>query len=145
MIKHIVLSILVLGLLSFSASHAESAGICDCCGCKDCVSAFYFHTNMRCATCKTIEQYTKEAIEKSFGEQLKTHKLCLQIINTDEKGNEHFMQDYQLYTKAVVLCVVMDGKEVKFANLTRIWELTQNKEAFEKYITAEVGKYLKEL
>lgn len=145
MTRAINIAVLITGLFLLSGIPAEAAGICDSCGCSSCVAVLYFHTNMRCATCKTIEQYTKEAIEKSFGDELKAKKICLQVINTEEKGNEHFMNDYQLYTKAVVLALVKNDKQVKFVNLTKIWELTNSKEKFENYVAEETAKYLKEL
>ncbi|HPM43411.1 MAG TPA: nitrophenyl compound nitroreductase subunit ArsF family protein [Candidatus Omnitrophota bacterium] len=145
MIRIISIIVLFMGVFLFSDAQAVSASICDSCGCKSCVAAFYFHTNMRCATCKTIEQYTKETVEASFKDELADRKLCFRVINTEEKGNEHFMQDYQLYTKAVVLSLVKNDKEVKFTNLTKIWELTQNEDAFKKYVASEISKYLKEL
>lgn len=141
----IIIAILMSALFLFSDAQAMSASICDCCGCNSCVAAFYFHTNVRCATCRAIEQYTKEAIERSFIEQLRSKKICFQVVNTDEKGNEHFMKDYQLYTKAVVLALVKNDKQIKFTNLTKIWELTNNKEKFQKYVAEETAKYLKEL
>ncbi|MFH1406483.1 MAG: nitrophenyl compound nitroreductase subunit ArsF family protein [Candidatus Omnitrophota bacterium] len=109
------------------------------------VIAYYFHGNFRCANCKTIEQYTKEAVEKYFRKELDAGKVVFKAINVETKGNEHFTDDYQLYTKSVVLSLVKDGKEVKFDNLNKVWEHLRNKEAFHQYIKTEVEKYLKEL
>ena len=39
------------------------------------VIAYYFHGDYRCYNCMTIEQYSKEAIEKYFPEQLKKESL----------------------------------------------------------------------
>lgn len=109
------------------------------------VVAYYFHGNFRCVNCKMIEQYTKEAIEKYFQKELNAGKVAFKVINVETKDNEHFTNDYQLYTKSVVLSLVKNGKEVKFDNLTKVWEHLRNREAFHQYIKTEVEKYIKEL
>lgn len=100
---------------------------------------------MRCVNCRNIEQYTKEALDKYFREDLNAGKVVLKVINVETGGNEHFTNDYQLYTKSVVLSLVKGGKEVKFDNLAKVWEYLRNKEAFQQYVKNEVEKYLKEL
>jgi len=109
------------------------------------IAVYYFHGNFRCVNCHNIEQYTKEAVEKYFQKELDAGKLVFKVINVETKGNEHFTNDYQLYTKSVVLSLVKNEKEVKFDNLTKVWEYLRDKEAFRQYIKSEVEKYLKEL
>lgn len=108
------------------------------------VIAYYFHGNFRCYTCHTMEQYSKEAIEANFKNELSSGKLVFKAVNTDESGNEHFVQDYQLYTKSLVLSLMKDGKEVKSKNLTQIWECVRDKQKFYDYVTEEVNGFLKE-
>lgn len=108
------------------------------------VYAYYFHGSMRCSTCYKLEQYSKEAIEDNFKSELASGKLEFKVINIEEKGNVHFVNDYQLYTKALVLSLVKDGKEVKSNNLNKIWELVGNKDKFVEYIKVELANFLKE-
>jgi len=109
------------------------------------VGVRYFHGNFRCVNCYNIEKYTKETVEKYFQKELDAGKIVFRIINVETKGNEHFMNDYQLYTKSVVLSLVKNGKEVKFDNLIKIWEYLGNEDAFSRYVKSEIEKYLKEL
>lgn len=109
------------------------------------IIVYYFHGNFRCVNCHNIEQYTKEAVEKYFRKELEAGKVVFKVINVETKGNEHFTNDYQLYTKSVVLSLVKSGKEIKFDNLNKVWEHLRNKEAFHQYIKTEVEKYIKEL
>ncbi|MCK9615356.1 MAG: nitrophenyl compound nitroreductase subunit ArsF family protein [Candidatus Omnitrophica bacterium] len=108
------------------------------------VTAYYFHGNYRCSTCRKLEQYSKEAIESNFKNELALGKLAFIAVNIDEKGNEHFVKDYQLYTKSLVLSLVKDGKEIKSKNLTKIWEYVRDKQKFFDYINEEVNNFLKE-
>jgi len=109
------------------------------------VIAYYFYTNFRCQSCYTIEKYTKEAIEGNFEDELASRKLVFTPVNVEEKENEHFLSDYQLYTKSVVLSLVKDGEEMKFKNLKKVWEFLRNKEEFYKYIKEETQKFLDEI
>ncbi len=109
------------------------------------VIAYYFHGNFRCSNCLRIEQYSREAMEKYYGNELKSGELVFKVINVEEKGNEHYINDYQLYTKSLVLSLVKDGKEINFENLAKVWEYLGNKDKFYEYVKSNVDSYLKEL
>jgi len=108
------------------------------------VVAYYFHGNYRCHTCYTIEQYSKESIEANFKDALASGKLQFKVVNVEERGNEHYVKDYQLYTKSLILSLVKDGKEVKSKNLTKIWEYVRNRQRFYDYVRDEIVAFLKE-
>ncbi|MCM8780002.1 MAG: nitrophenyl compound nitroreductase subunit ArsF family protein [Candidatus Omnitrophica bacterium] len=111
---------------------------------KSYVIAYYFHGNFRCYTCYIMEQYSKEALEMHFKDALTAGKLEFKAVNVEERGNEHFITDYQLYTKSLILSLVKDGKEIKSKNLTKIWEYAHNKQKFFDYVRQEVNNFLKE-
>ncbi len=108
------------------------------------VIAYYFRTTVRCASCKKIEAYSKEAIETGFGEELKNGTLKFESINIQEDKNRHFIEDYQLYTKSVVICDMKDGKQVQWKNLDKVWRLVGSKDQFINYVQNEISAYLKE-
>ena len=108
------------------------------------VVAYYFHGTMRCPTCHKLEQYSKEAIETNFKDVLRSGKLEFKVVNIEDKGNEHYGEDYQLYTKSLILSLVKDGKETKWKNLDKIWEYVGNKEKFIDYVKSGVADLLKE-
>jgi hypothetical protein len=106
------------------------------------VIAYYFHGTLRCASCKKIEAYSKEAIETGFPEQLKSGLLEWRMINTDLPENEHYVGDYQLFTKSLVIVDMKDGKQVAWKNLDKIWQLLNNEEYFVQYVQHEINGYL---
>lgn len=107
------------------------------------VVAYYFHGNMRCMTCRAIEAYAKEAIVTGFPEALKDGRLEWGVLNVEEPGNDHYIQDFQLTTRSVVLERLADGKRQDWKNLQRVWELVRgDKESFLKYIQDETRAYL---
>lgn len=108
------------------------------------IIAYYFHGNVRCPTCRKMEQYTKETIEQNFKDELTNGLLVVKAINVEEKENEHFVNDYQLYAKALIISRVKNGKEIQHKNLTKIWEYVRDKKKFSNYVTTEINDYLKE-
>jgi len=108
------------------------------------VIAYYFHGDMRCPTCYKLEQYSKEAIESNFKDALASGKLEFRVINIEDKGNEHYGKDYQLYTKSLILSLVKDGKETKWNNMDKIWEYVGNKQKFIDYVKSGVADLLQE-
>ncbi|HDP95991.1 MAG TPA: hypothetical protein ENN40_11630 [Candidatus Aminicenantes bacterium] len=66
---------------------------------------YYFHGNSRCRTCLTIEKYTRQAVNNGFADELEKGEMELRAVNVDLKENRHFIQDYQLFSRSVVLSV----------------------------------------
>ncbi len=108
------------------------------------VIVYYFHGTFRCPTCTNMEKYSREAIETNFKKALASGKIEFKVVNVEDHGNEHFVDDYKLYTKSLILSLVKDGKEVKSKNLNKIWELVRNKQKFIKYVTVEVNGFMKD-
>ena len=135
-IKRLFVSIILMVLLAISTTmvFADDAKII----------AYYFHGNARCPTCHKMEQYTKEAIEENFKDELASCLLIFKAVNVDEKENKHFVTDYELYTKSLIISRVADGKEIEHKNLTKIWEYVRNKKKFFAYVTTEINAYLQD-
>jgi hypothetical protein len=109
------------------------------------VVAYYFHGTRRCRKCLAIEAYTKEAIEKGFPSQLGSGVLEFRAVNVDEPENGHFIGDYELTTKSVVLSDLREGAEERWKNLDLVWEYVGDKEVFIDYIRRETEDYLGDL
>ncbi len=103
---------------------------------------YYLHGTFRCPSCNKIEHLTKEAVEQGFADQIKKGRVELKVLNIEESGNVHFVQDYKLYTKSVILSDLRDGKEAKWKNLDQVWMLLGNEGKFIEYIQKEVKTYL---
>lgn len=106
------------------------------------VVVYYFHGTARCTTCRKFETFSDQALHSAFAAELAGGRLQWQVINVDEPGNEHFIKDYQLYSKSIVVTKVQDNQQLKWKNLDKIWELVRDKEAFINYIRNEVRQYL---
>lgn len=135
--KKIIQVLAAVAVISVSAVFAADSGSAK-------VMAYYFHGSFRCYTCNMMERYSQEAIEANFKDALASGKLEFKAVNVEDRGNEHFVDDYKLYTKSLIISLVKDGKEVKSKNLDKIWELARNKQKFIEYVTAEVNALMKD-
>ena len=99
---------------------------------------YYFHGNSRCRTCLTIEKYTRQAVNNGFADELEKGEMELRAVNVDLKENRHFIQDYQLFSRSVVLSRQQDGKETAWKRLDRVWELVGDESDFISYIQDEI-------
>ncbi|MBN1669895.1 MAG: hypothetical protein JXR37_02605 [Kiritimatiellae bacterium] len=106
------------------------------------VIAYYFYGNVRCATCRKIEAYAYEAIRTQFKDALAGGELAWRTANTDEPANAHFVDEYQLSTRSVVLVRTGGEGQAAFKNLERIWELVGDKAAYQDYIVKETRLFL---
>jgi hypothetical protein len=103
---------------------------------------YYFHGNMRCPTCYKLENYAKSVVETDFADAIRNGKIEWRTINVEDKGNEHFNDDYKLYTKSVIISVRKDGKESSWKNLDQIWTLVGDQSKYMDYIRQEVNACL---
>lgn len=106
------------------------------------VIAYYFHTTQRCASCRAIEAWSREAVEAAFAKELADGRLVWRTVNLDIKGNEHFVEDYKLYTKSLILVNEVRGKPAEWKNLEKVWQLLQNRKKFHRYVREETRAYL---
>ena len=103
------------------------------------VFVYYFHATTRCATCRTIEAYTQETVTTRFTADLEARRLEWRAMNVDEPTNRHFIQDFQLYTRSVV---VVDAKNPKrYKVLDRVWQLVRDKAGFQRYVEQEIRAF----
>lgn len=141
-LKH--LAVFLLLILFCSANNAPAADNASAQKKQDAtgIIAYYFHGNFRCATCRAIEQLSREAIEKNFKAQLKSGALTFLVINIDEPENEHFIQEYQLTTRSLVIAQLKSNKQVAWKNLPGVWKYVRDEKAFDNYVKTEIQSYL---
>jgi len=103
----------------------------------------YYLTNLRCPSCLNIEKWTSETVKEKFAQPMASGTLEWAAVNIDAPGNYHFVKDYSLYTKSVILSERVDGKEVRWKNLEKVWTLLGSERKFRSYIEDEVAAFLK--
>jgi len=106
------------------------------------VAAYYFHRTIRCPTCLTIEEFSKQAIEEKFLAKLADGLLEYHSVNIDKQEHQHFENDYKLTIQSLVLARMENGQVVEWKNLEKVWDLFQDYGAFAEYVQSEVSHFL---
>jgi hypothetical protein len=109
---------------------------------SDRVVVYYFYGTARCDSCMKIEAYTKEAIESGFPDALKDGGLEWRPVNVELSENRHFIDDYDLYIRTVVVSDVNGGNQTEWKSLDEVWDLLGNKDRFVAFIQDNVRTYL---
>ena len=101
-----------------------------------------FHTTARCLSCLKIEELTNATLTLRFAGPIAEKRVVWRLVNTDEPANAHYVKDYGLFTKSVVVSEVKAGKEVRWKNLEQVWPLLRDPEGFQAYVEREVRAWL---
>jgi hypothetical protein len=102
----------------------------------------YFHTTARCISCLKIEDLTNATMTTRFAAPIADKRIVWRSVNLDEPEHAHYVKDYGLYTKSVVVTEVKEGREVRWKNLDQVWQLLGDPESFQSYVEKEVQGFL---
>ena len=83
-------------------------------------------------------------MDEGFSSEIERGSIEFATINVEDPENKHCIEDYQLYTKSVIVSDVSGQRERRWKNLTRVWELLRDERAFKSYVQDEVKQYLTE-
>lgn len=123
--------------LALSVSSCERAG-----GSPD-VIVYYFHNQIRCESCLTIERYAKQAVEDGFAERLRDGTLQWRVHDLDLEESRPFREQFQISTTALIVSAMEDGRPASWKNLDDVWIHVQDPEALSEYVRTEVAAFVR--
>ena len=88
-------------------------------------------------TCNKIEEIARSAVEERFAEELNAGRLRVESINVDDPANEHFIRDFQLTARTIVIA---KGKD--YQRLDKTWQLVHDEDAFRRYVQENTAAML---
>ncbi len=103
---------------------------------------YYLSEGKDCTTCENIEAYTRETLETHFADRLKSGQIAWLTIDMDKPHNKHYVTEFHLFTKSVVLAKQENGARTEWKNLTEIWEHVYDKADFIEYMRANIQAFL---
>lgn len=130
--------------LSESAPTNDSSANSDINQSEHALVVTYFTSDQRCATCLKIEKLTQDAIHSQFPDELKTKEIIFQTINYDRPENKHYIDEYQLAFKTVVVSERKKGVEQRWSKYDKVWELFDDPEEFSTYLQKGIRQYLEQ-
>jgi hypothetical protein len=102
----------------------------------------YFLIGARCKTCRKIETLARETAEQDFAAELSSNKLVFRVVDTSEPANRHYLDDYKLSFKTVVISRREGDKETAWKDMEKVWDLFNEPEAYRAYLGAQLREYL---
>lgn len=107
------------------------------------VVVYYFHGKSRCYSCHKIEAFTREAIQGGFEQEIKDGRVELKNINVEELSNRHYIQDYQLASRSVVVARYKGHEQKDWERLDYVWQIVGDYDAFIAFVREKTSAFLK--
>ncbi len=102
---------------------------------------FFFEGNAPCPVCDRIRGMTHELYAS---EPDLLSGFSVKDVNVEEKGNERYILELELFSTSVVLAVESGGRIYRWKNLTGVWELADDPAGFRDYMLREIETFLAE-
>jgi hypothetical protein len=106
------------------------------------VAVYYFHGDIRCKTCLTIESMAKDAVEEIYASDIAQGRVEWEIVNFDKPENEHFIDDFELPGSSLLLAYYNLDQLTNWKILQDVWFNYHDVEEFNKYINDEIDQIL---
>jgi len=104
---------------------------------QDGIVMYYFSQGKECSTCDKLESYSHETLHTYFKDDIEAQSMAWRKVDLDDPEHEHFVTDFDLFSKSIVLVEYRDGEQIRWNNLTEIWDRVFEKKGFLEYIRAE--------
>ncbi len=106
------------------------------------IAVYFFYNDIRCDVCLRLEAYAVEALKIHFMDELESGAIQWRMLSMDNPENEHYLTEYELYSKSIVLVRFENGEEVRAKNLEDIWDLVYDRPDYVEYIRMEINDFL---
>ena len=109
---------------------------------SDGLIVYYFHGNIRCPTCRSIEAQAQETVQTHFASQLSNGEVTWKIVNYEQASAKPLAEKFKIQMPIVVLAKMKDGKIEDWKSLDEVWALVGDKPAFTKFVRGEIERML---
>ncbi len=132
----VVISLGAWGVRTFSSARAAEAGVALP---DDGIVVVNFHAATRCEACREIGTEAQSLVETDFADDLKSGRMNWRVINYEEPGNKHFIEDYGLTTSTIVVVRRKEGSDVEWQRLDGVWEHVFDGPAMRAYLKTQIA------
>ncbi|MBU4272218.1 MAG: hypothetical protein KKE86_02215 [Planctomycetes bacterium] len=109
---------------------------------NDGLVVYYFHGNIRCPTCRSIQSQAQETVQTCFSSQLGDGEVIWKIVNYEQPAAKPLATKFEIQMPVVVLAKMKDGQVQDWKRLDKVWALVGDKPAFTKYVRGEIERML---
>ena len=108
----------------------------------DAVMVYYFHSNVRCPTCRAIESQAHETVQSEFASEMESGEVIWKVLNYEEAAGTELGKKFEIQMPVVVLARMNGGEIEQWKRLDEIWALVGDKPAFSDYVGDEISQML---
>ena len=107
------------------------------------VNVMYFHGTVRCQTCLTVEAFAETVMKNSFRHEMTEGIVNWQVIDYEMAQDTSSVRRYGIENQALVISKVLNGRELTWKRLPKVWKLVDDFPAFQKYLVQNVKEMLR--
>jgi hypothetical protein len=107
----------------------------------DKLEVYYFHSNARCVSCRTIGQYVKETMEQSYSQQIAEGKIDYREINVEESENFDIASKFRASGSSLKINKII-GEQDNIEEDKMVWRLMGDEDKFKSYLITKIDSYL---
>ena len=88
---------------------------------------YYFYSNTRCPTCRSIESQAHDVVKSAFASRLTSGDLTWTIANYEQAAAKPLAKKFDIQMPVVVLARMKDGEIQDWNRLDQVWPLVGDK------------------
>ena len=109
---------------------------------SDGLVVYYFHSNVRCPTCRSIESQAQKTVQTHFASQLSDGEVVWKIVNYEQPSAKSLATKFEIQMPVIVLAKMEDREIKNWKRLDKVWALVGDKSAFTEYVQGEIEQML---
>lgn len=104
----------------------------------DSIVAVYYHRTLRCQTCLMMEACAESVMMKRFAKELVKGKLHWRDVDFEQSEHSGMEKKYGLDGSSLVLSHWKKEKEVSWARMDELWELSDDPDAVSERVLEQL-------
>jgi hypothetical protein len=109
---------------------------------KNGLIVYYFHGNLRCPTCRSIESQGHDVVQADFGPQLTDGTMLWKILNYEQPAVQSLATKFEVQMPVIVVAKMKDGQIERWKRLDEVWATVNDRAAFAKYVHDAIANLL---
>lgn len=140
--KVLLMIALCMGMVACGNSNAKNESKAERQVKKDVVEVLYFHGKQRCATCVAIEKQTKDLLETTFANKLRSGKLVFKSVDITEE--ETLADKYEVSWSSLIIVDYGKNGNEEAENMTEFafGNARSNPDNFKKGVAEQINTML---
>jgi|GEM_PF-5064706 len=106
------------------------------------ITVYFFHGNKECPFSKKIEDNSLKAAQEALPDLFKSGGIGWIKVNSELPENAHFIKEFNVNGKAVVLVKTVNGQQTAFKNLDKMWDFIKDDQKFLEFFKAEIKAFV---